>query len=113
MIETLIFALSMITVQIIEYRNNKSFNPYQDVYSQVLDMNDFINQEVQKRLGQELQRYAERLKAEKDDEKNMRRTKSMCDLGDREREEDDRRVNTDPLDSKKRKMYEDRLNPYH
>jgi hypothetical protein len=37
----------------------------------------------------------------------------MCDLGDRDKEEDDRRVNTDPLDHKKKKLYEDRLNPYH
>jgi hypothetical protein len=43
----------------------------------------------------------------------MRRTKSMCDLGDREKEEDTRRVNTDPLDHKKKKIYDDRLNPYH
>jgi hypothetical protein len=32
---------------------------------------------------------------------------------DREKEEDERRVNTDPLDKKKKKMYEDRMNPYH
>jgi len=37
----------------------------------------------------------------------------MCDLGDRDKEEDDRRVNTDPLDHKQKKLYEDRLNPYH
>lgn len=43
----------------------------------------------------------------------MRRANSMCDIGDRDREEDTRRVNTDPLDRKRKKIYEDRLNPYH
>ena len=37
----------------------------------------------------------------------------MCDIGDRTKEEDPRRVNTEPLDSKKKKLYMDRLNPYH
>jgi len=38
----------------------------------------------------------------------------MCDIGDRDREEDDRRVNTDPMDRKRKKAYEDHtVNPYH
>ena len=37
----------------------------------------------------------------------------MCDIGDRTKEEDPRRVNTEPLDQKKKKQYEDRMNPYH
>ena len=37
----------------------------------------------------------------------------MCDIGDRTKEEDPRRLNTEPLDRKKKKEYEDRMNPYH
>lgn len=33
-------------------------------------------------------------------DKKLKRGNSMIDLGDRTKEEDDRRVNTDPLDSK-------------
>jgi hypothetical protein len=36
----------------------------------------------------------------------------MIDLGDREREIDDRRLNTDPLDSKKQHDYDKRPNPF-
>ena len=46
----------------------------------------------------------------------MRRTHSMGDIGDRHMDgEDERRVNTDPLDKKRKKLYEDRdrMNPYH
>ena len=36
----------------------------------------------------------------------------MIDLGVREREKDDRRINTDPLDSKKQHAYDQRPNPF-
>jgi hypothetical protein len=35
----------------------------------------------------------------------------MIDLGNRAKEEDDRRINTDPLDSKQKKRF-DKLNPF-
>ncbi len=76
-------------------------------------MDDKIDEEVKRRLAQALDDYARKLKADRDGDKNLRRTKSMCDLGDREKEEDTRRVNTDPLDPKRKKAYDDRLNPYH
>lgn len=47
-----------------------------------------------------MEEYARKLKQDRDAGMNLRRTKSMCDLGDRDKEEDDRRVNTDPLDRK-------------
>jgi len=72
-----------------------------------------IDEEVRRRLGEALDEYARRLKAQRDGDQNIRRTKSMCDIGDRDKEEDTRRVNTDPLDRKRKKVYEDRLNPYH
>lgn len=112
LIETLVFSLSMIVVQIIEYRSPKVDNPYLDAYQGVNDYSDQIDEEVRKRLAQALEDYARKLKQERDGAQ-IRRTKSMCDLGDRDKEEDDRRVNTDPLDHKKKKLYEDRLNPYH
>ena len=113
MIETLIFALSMIVLQIIELRRPKTDN-YDNAYAGLDDMSDKIDEEVKKRLAQALEDYARRLKADRDgDKNNLRRTKSETDLGDREKEEDPRRVNTDPLDHKKKKMYDDRLNPYH
>lgn len=75
-------------------------------------MSAAIDEEVRRRLGEALEEYAKRLKAERDGGKNLRRTKSMCDIGDRDKEEDDRRVNTEPLDRKKKKLYESN-NPYH
>lgn len=36
----------------------------------------------------------------------------MIDLGNRDKEDDDRRVNTDPLDSKNKKIYEQKPNPF-
>lgn len=36
----------------------------------------------------------------------------MIDLGDRSKEPDDRRVNTDPLDSKQKKKYDKWVNPF-
>lgn len=38
--------------------------------------------------------------------RTLKRGNSMGDIGDRYREEDDRRVNTEPLDPKKKKYYE-------
>ena len=113
MIETLIFSLTMIIVQLIEYRSHKTLNPYLDDYSQVKDMSAVIDEEVRRRLGEALEEYGKRLIAERDAKQGVRRTKSMCDIGDRDKEEDERRVNTEPLDRKKKKGYEDRLNPYH
>jgi hypothetical protein len=110
MIETLIFALTMIVIQIIEMRRPKQDN-YDNAYAAMDEMT--IDEEVRRRLAQALEDYAKKLKADRDGDKNLRRTKSMEDLGDREKEEDPRRVNTDPLDHKKKKMYDDRLNPYH
>ena len=110
MIETLIFALSMICIQIYEMRRPKT-DGYDNAYAAMDDMT--IDEEVKRRLAQALEDYAKKLKADRDGDKNLRRTKSMEDLGDREKEEDPRRVNTDPLDHKKKKMYDDRLNPYH
>ena len=87
---------------------------YDNAYAGLDDMTDKIDEEVKRRLAQALEDYARRLKADRDgDKNNLRRTKSETDLGDREKEEDPRRVNTDPLDHKKKKMYDDRLNPYH
>ena len=103
----------MIIVQLIEYRSHKTLNPYLDDYSQVKDMSAVIDEEVKRRLGEALEEYGKRLKAERDAVQGVRRTKSMCDIGDRDKEEDERRVNTEPLDKKKKKGYEDRLNPYH
>lgn len=111
MIETLIFALTMIVIQIIELRKPRN-DDYDSAYAGLDDMSDKIDEEVKRRLAQALEDYAKRLKADRDG-KDLRRTKSMEDLGDREKEEDPRRVNTDPLDHKKKKMYDDRLNPYH
>lgn len=85
---------------------------YDSAYAAMDDMSDKIDEEVKRRLAQALEDYAKRLKADRDG-KDLRRTKSMEDLGDREKEEDPRRVNTDPLDHKKKKLYDDRLNPYH
>jgi|APCry1669189241_1035207.scaffolds.fasta_scaffold14546_2 hypothetical protein len=114
LIETLIYALSMIVMHVIELRQPKEEDDeHMNMYRGLDDMSDQIDEEVRKRLAQALEDYAKRLKAEKDGDKNLRRTKSMCDIGDREKEEDERRVNTDPLDKKKKKMYEDRMNPYH
>ena len=111
MIETLIFALTMIILQIIELRRPKN-DQYDNAYAGLEDMGDRIDDEVKRRLKEALDAYANRLKAERDGDKNLRRTKSMEDLGNREKEEDPRRCNTDPLDNKKKKMYDDR-NPYH
>ena len=63
-------------------------------------MSAAIDEEVQRRLAEALEEYARKLKQDRDAGMNLRRTKSMCDLGDRDKEEDDRRVNTDPLDRK-------------
>lgn len=63
-------------------------------------MSAAIDEEVQWRLAEALEEYARKLKQDRDAGMNLRRTKSMCDLGDRDKEEDDRRVNTDPLDRK-------------
>lgn len=113
LIETFIFSITMIIVQLLEYRAHKTFNPYLDVYNQNQDMSAAIDEEVQRRLGEALEAYARKLKAEREGDGQLRRTKSMCDIGDRDKEEDDRRVNTEPLDKKHKKNYEDRLNPYH
>jgi hypothetical protein len=110
LIETLICALSMICIQLYEMRRPKT-GAYDNAYAAMDDMT--IDEEVKRRLAQALEDYAKKLKADRDGDKNLRRTKSMEDLGDREKEEDPRRVNTDPLDHKKKKMYDDRLNPYH
>jgi len=37
----------------------------------------------------------------------------MCDIGDRNKEEDPRRIDTEPLDAKRKKRYDDGMNPYH
>jgi len=42
----------------------------------------------------------------------LKRGNSMIDLGDRTKEEDERRVNTDPLDEKQKKRYEKWENPF-
>ena len=42
LIETLIFSLSTIAVQLFEYRSHKTFNPYLDDYSQVKDNSEDI-----------------------------------------------------------------------
>ena len=62
--------------------------------------------------------YARRLKKQKKQEEDdgkpkVRRTASMCDIGDRNKEEDPRRIDTEPLDAKRKKRYDDRMNPYH
>ena len=67
MIETFIFSCSMILMQALEYRSNKVFNPYQDVYSANQDMSAAIDEEVQRRLGEALEEYAKKLKNERDD----------------------------------------------
>lgn len=118
MIETLIFSLSMIVVQVLEYRAHKTFNPYLDDYSQVKDNSLAIEDEVRRRLGDAMDEYARRLKKQKKQEEDdgklkPRRTASMCDIGDRNREEDPRRIDTEPLDAKRKKRYDDRMNPYH
>ena len=100
MIETFIFSSSMIFMHWLDYRQHKEHNPYKDVYSANQDMSAAIDEEVQRRLAEALEEYARKLKQDRDAGMNLRRTKSMCDLGDRDKEEDDRRVNTDPLDRK-------------
>ncbi len=81
------------------------------------DNSEEVEALVRQRLGQALEEYARRLKIQQEGqngaESNLRRTNSMCDIGDRDREEDPRRLNTEPLDKKKKKVYEDRMNPYH
>lgn len=42
----------------------------------------------------------------------MVRANSMVNLGDRSKEPDDRRLNTDPLDSKQKKKYDKWQNPF-
>ena len=37
----------------------------------------------------------------------------MPDIGDRDGEEDDRRLNTEPLDRKHKKKYDAQKNPFH
>lgn len=117
LVETLIFSLCMIVVQVFEYRSHKTFNPYLDDYAQVKDNSEEVEALVRQRLGQALEEYARRLKIQQEGENSdkapIRRTNSMCDIGDRDREEDPRRLNTEPLDKKKKKLYEDRMNPYH
>ena len=44
---------------------------------------------------------------------NLRRTNSCPDIGDREREEDDRHYYTDPLEGKNKKKYKGKKNPFH
>ena len=62
MIETLIFSFSMIIMQVLEYKANKTFNPYLDDYSQVKDNSMAIEDEVRRRLGEAIDEYARRLK---------------------------------------------------
>jgi len=62
MIETLIFSLSMIVVQLLEYKSHKAMHPYLDDYSQVKDMSANIDEEVKRRLAEALDEYARRLK---------------------------------------------------
>jgi hypothetical protein len=62
MIETLIFSFSMIIMQVLEYKANKTFNPYLDDYSQVKDNSMAIEDEVRRRLGEAMDEYARRLK---------------------------------------------------
>ncbi len=76
-----------------------------------------LDEEMRKKFGgQTLEEFIEKLKSQHqlyDEQETKGRTngktlikaKSMVDLGDREHEEDERRVNTDPLDSKKQKAY--------
>eukprot|EP00347_Sterkiella_histriomuscorum_P011390 403372642 len=66
-----------------------------------------------------MEEYLNHLLGEKEIEKAaygskrpLKRGNSMIDLGDRTKEEDDRRVNTDPLDEKQKKRYEKWENPF-
>lgn len=86
-------------------------------YAGVPDM----SMEEERRLDEERKRYngmtmeeylnhllnqKEIEKAAYDTRRPLKRANSMGGLGDRSKEEDDRRVNTDPLDEKQKKRYE-------
>ena len=67
-------------------------------------------------MGGGLNEFIERLKKEKGitaegELKGRGRSLSMTDLN-RDLEEDDRRVNTDPLDEEKKKYYMNKPNPF-
>ncbi len=68
-----------------------------------------MDEEIRKRFnGMSLEEYVSSLKEKQmlenaaygNTTKGLKRSGSMIDLGDRSREEDDRRLNTDPLDAK-------------
>lgn len=66
LVETLIFSLCMIVVQVFEYRSHKTFNPYLDDYAQVKDNSEEVEALVRQRLGQALEEYARRLKIQQE-----------------------------------------------
>ena len=78
-----------------------------------------MDEEFKKRFdGSTLDEFLEKLKRDKELEKlayqtpnRFKRGNSMTNLN-RDLEEDDRRVNTDPMDSKQRKKYDKWVNPF-
>ena len=77
LIETLIYSLSMLVMHVIELRQPKEEDDeHMNMYRGLDDMSDKIDEEVRKRLAQALEDYAKRLKAERDGDKNLRRTKT-------------------------------------
>lgn len=74
-----------------------------------------MDEEIRKRFnGMSLEQYVDSLKEKQlldnaaygSTTKGLKRSGSMIDLGDRSREDDDRRVNTDPMDAKHKKRYD-------
>ena len=121
-IETLFLCLCVIIITIFEFKNSRMPKPKD--YSKINDSSmsednlmKRIDEEIRKRLGGGLDEFVERLKVEKgyDEEngtlKGLGKSQSMIDLN-RDLEEDDRRVNTDPLDPEKKKSYLSRPNPF-
>lgn len=125
-IETLVLTIAVLILSIIEFKASKSITPnkYQEIGGDMSSMMEDtlmkkLEEQLKERLGSNYESMFKRLReeralkmAEDPAKKTMKRGNSMIDIGDRDKEEDDRRVNTDPLDKKKKKIYDNKPNPF-
>lgn len=124
MIETLILTITILILSIIEFKASKRLDLKPTNYQEVGDMSSVMEDTLMKkledrlreRLGAGFDSMLNRLRGTQQPEdiekQRLKRGNSMVDVGTQDKEEDERRVNTDPLDSKKKKIYDSRPNPF-
>lgn len=129
MIETLILALSVLIISILEFRAFKNKKPISaEEYEKVKVNSSIMNEEVLIRRIEEtvkkglgglgMNDFIDKLKNEKGIKgnelvgmRNKGRSSSFRALN-RDLEDDERRVNTDPIEGKTKKKYDNRTNPF-